>query len=142
VVSPRSSAAKMSAPVSGLLLMSTIDITWTYTTSNEFYVRINVRFYVHSPSSRLPHPLPANDQFFKHLGKLSRKSDTALAVRYALGRWEALLRYLDDGGIEIDNNAAYAASGIGGVMPRAGLCRVEAVWMPHTACSSLAMRHK
>jgi len=27
------------------------------------------------------------------LGKLSRKSDTALAVRYALGRWEALLRY-------------------------------------------------
>jgi transposase len=40
------------------------------------------------------------------LGKLSRKSDTALAVRYALGRWEALLRYCDDGGLEIDNNAA------------------------------------
>ena len=40
------------------------------------------------------------------LGKLSRKSDTALAVRYALGRWEALLRYVDDGGIEIDNNVA------------------------------------
>ena len=38
--------------------------------------------------------------------KLSRKSDTALAVRYALGRWEALLRYVDDGRIEIDNNAA------------------------------------
>jgi hypothetical protein len=43
------------------------------------------------------------------LGKLSRKSDTALAVRYALGRWEALLRYVDDGGIEIDNNAAERA---------------------------------
>jgi transposase len=43
------------------------------------------------------------------LGKLSRKSDTALAVRYALGRWEALLRYLGDGGIEIDNNAAERA---------------------------------
>ena len=43
------------------------------------------------------------------LGKLSRKSDTALAVRYALGRWGALLRYLDDGGIEIDNNAAERA---------------------------------
>src|SRR6266404_5571363 len=43
------------------------------------------------------------------LGKLSRKSDTALAVRYALGRWEALLRYLDDGSIEIDNNAAERA---------------------------------
>jgi hypothetical protein len=40
------------------------------------------------------------------LGKLSRKSDTALAVRYALGRWEALMRYCDDGRIEIDNNAA------------------------------------
>ena len=40
------------------------------------------------------------------LGKLSRKSDTALAVRYALSRWEALLRYVDDGRIEIDNNAA------------------------------------
>ena len=39
-------------------------------------------------------------------GKLSRKSDTALAVRYALSRWEALLRYVDDGRIEIDNNAA------------------------------------
>lgn len=43
------------------------------------------------------------------LVKLSRKSDTALAVRYALGRWEALLRYLDDGRIEIDNNAAERA---------------------------------
>jgi len=40
------------------------------------------------------------------LGKLSRKSDTALAVRYALSRWNALLRYVDDGRIEIDNNAA------------------------------------
>jgi len=35
------------------------------------------------------------------LGKLSRKSDTAMAVRYALSRWDALLRYVDDGGIEI-----------------------------------------
>jgi hypothetical protein len=43
------------------------------------------------------------------LCKLSRKSDTALAVRYALGRWEALVRYVDDGRIEIDNNAAQRA---------------------------------
>src|SRR6202161_4098571 len=43
------------------------------------------------------------------LNKLSRKSDTAIAVRYALGRWEALLRYCDDGKIEIDNNAAERA---------------------------------
>jgi len=43
------------------------------------------------------------------LSKLSRKSDTAAAVRYALGRWEALLRYADDGRLEIDNNAAERA---------------------------------
>jgi hypothetical protein len=43
------------------------------------------------------------------LGKLSRKSDTAMAVRYALGRWEALMRFCGDGGIEIDNNAAERA---------------------------------
>ena len=30
-------------------------------------------------------------------------------VRYARGRWEALLRYVDDGRIEIDNNAAERA---------------------------------
>jgi transposase len=40
------------------------------------------------------------------LGKLSRKSNTALAVRYTLSRWDALLRYVNDGRIEIDNNAA------------------------------------
>jgi len=32
-----------------------------------------------------------------------------VAVRYALGRWEALLRFCNDGGIEIDNNAAERA---------------------------------
>jgi len=40
------------------------------------------------------------------LTKLSRKSDTTTAVKYALGRWEALTRYADDGHLEIDNNAA------------------------------------
>jgi len=58
------------------------------------------------------------------LGKLSRKSDTTRAIRYALGRWDALMRYCDDGHLEIDNNAAYAASGIGRIMPRTGLCRI------------------
>jgi len=43
------------------------------------------------------------------LVKLSKKSDTAVAVRYALGRWESLLRYCDDGHLEIDNNAAERA---------------------------------
>ena len=40
------------------------------------------------------------------LSKLSRKSETTAAIRYALVRWDALLRYVDDGHIEIDNNAA------------------------------------
>jgi transposase len=40
------------------------------------------------------------------LGRLSKKSDTALAVRYALSRWEALVRYCSDGLLEMDNNAA------------------------------------
>ncbi len=43
------------------------------------------------------------------LPKLSRKSDTTAAIRYALSRWDALLRYCDDGRIEIDNNAAERA---------------------------------
>jgi transposase len=45
----------------------------------------------------------------KMLTRLSRKSDTALAIRYALARWRALTRYLDDGMIEIDNSAAERA---------------------------------
>jgi hypothetical protein len=40
------------------------------------------------------------------LPKLSAKTDLAKAMRYALGRWEALALYLHDGHIEIDNNAA------------------------------------
>ena len=37
---------------------------------------------------------------------LSRKSPTADAIRYALNQWQALTRYLEDGAVEIDNNAA------------------------------------
>jgi transposase len=43
------------------------------------------------------------------LPKLSQKSDTTAAVKYALGRWEALTRYTEDGQLEIDNNAAERA---------------------------------
>jgi hypothetical protein len=43
------------------------------------------------------------------LAKLSRKSDTAAAIRYASSRWQALTRYVDDGQLEIDNNAAERA---------------------------------
>jgi hypothetical protein len=35
------------------------------------------------------------------LAAVSRKSELAAAIRYALGRWRALLRYCEDGRIEI-----------------------------------------
>jgi len=40
------------------------------------------------------------------LAKLSKKSELAKAIGYVLTRWPALTRYRDNGGIEIDNNAA------------------------------------
>lgn len=43
------------------------------------------------------------------LRKLSQKSALAEAIRYALARWDALVRYTTDGRIEIDNNAAERA---------------------------------
>lgn len=43
------------------------------------------------------------------LTTLSKKSELALAIRYALSRWAALTRYRDDGRLEIDNNAAERA---------------------------------
>jgi transposase len=45
----------------------------------------------------------------KTLRSLSTKSDTAGAIRYALSHWRALTRYVDDGLLEIDNNAAERA---------------------------------
>ena len=44
-----------------------------------------------------------------NLGKLSKKSEAAAAIRYALGRWHALTRYCENGGLEIDNNSAERA---------------------------------
>lgn len=43
------------------------------------------------------------------LQQLSQKSALAEAIRYALVRWRALTRYVEDGRIEIDNNAAERA---------------------------------
>ena len=45
----------------------------------------------------------------EQLATLSRKSATADAIGYAMNQWTALTRYLDDGRIEIDNNAAERA---------------------------------
>lgn len=43
------------------------------------------------------------------LGRVSAKSDIAQAIGYSLARWKALTRYVDDGRLEIDNNAAERA---------------------------------
>ena len=45
----------------------------------------------------------------KSLRQLSPKSETAAAIRYALSRWRALVRYVDDGLLEVDNNPAERA---------------------------------
>jgi len=47
--------------------------------------------------------------FSATLAKLSKKSELAAAIRYALSRWPALMRYRDNGRVEIDNNAAERA---------------------------------
>src|SRR5580700_1731537 len=43
------------------------------------------------------------------MAKLSRKSDVAIAIHYALERWVALMLFSDDGRVEMDNNAAERA---------------------------------
>ncbi len=43
------------------------------------------------------------------MAKLSRKSDVAVAIHYALERWTALLLFCGDGRVEMDNNAAERA---------------------------------
>ena len=47
-----------------------------------------------------------NGWFKESLAKLSKKSDVTGAIHYALGRWTQLLRYVNDGHLEIDNNTA------------------------------------
>lgn len=41
--------------------------------------------------------------------KLSKKSALAGAIGYTLSRWSSLMRYCEDGQVEIDNNAAERA---------------------------------
>ena len=49
-------------------------------------------------------------EWLRHtLSRLSKKSELAKAIGYVLSRWTALTRYISDGRIEIDNNAAERA---------------------------------
>src|SRR5581483_10713039 len=43
------------------------------------------------------------------MSEVSRKSELAKAIHYALERWAALLVFVDDGRVEMDNNAAERA---------------------------------
>jgi transposase len=54
----------------------------------------------------LPRLLDFKQWMDKTLAATSTKSDLAKAILYASRRWNALVRYADDGRIEIDNNAA------------------------------------
>ena len=45
----------------------------------------------------------------KTVTALSKKSELAKAIRYALSNWVALTRYCEDGRLEVDNNAAERA---------------------------------
>jgi transposase len=47
--------------------------------------------------------------FAKSCTTLSRKSELAKAIHYALERWAALMVFIDDGRVEMDNNAAERA---------------------------------
>jgi transposase len=47
--------------------------------------------------------------FIETRRELSKKSELAGAINYALSRWQALTRYCEDGRIEIDNNSAERA---------------------------------
>jgi transposase len=47
--------------------------------------------------------------FEERLKTLSAKSPTAEAIRYGLNHWEGLLRFLDDGRIELDTNSVERA---------------------------------
>jgi len=56
---------------------------------------------------------PFSGQLFVFRGKagdrVSKKSELAKAIRYALSNWAALTRYGEDGRLEIDNNTAERA---------------------------------
>jgi transposase len=52
----------------------------------------------------LPHVLALKDALEKQLGRVSKKSPIAAAIRYALNHWQGLIRFIDDGRIDLDSN--------------------------------------
>lgn len=45
-----------------------------------------------------------HDWLTQYRGKVPEGSATAKAIDYSLRRWQALIRFLDNGGLPIDNN--------------------------------------
>ena len=63
------------------------------------------------PAAPLPRPILADLKAFLDatVAKISGKSSLAGAIRYATSRWAALTRFVDDGRLEMTNNAAKRA---------------------------------
>ena len=51
-----------------------------------------------------PHVTALKSFLEKQLTRVSRKSPIAEAIRYALNHWQGLIRFLDDGRIDLDSN--------------------------------------
>ena len=64
-----------------------------------------------------PFVLDLRTWFQQQLSRVSGKSLVAEAIRYALNHWEGLIRFLDDGRIELDTNVAERS-----IRPIAMLC--------------------
>jgi transposase len=92
-------------------------------TTTEALARIGALYAIEEEIRGKPAPLrltirqararPLLDDLRKWMEKMLRsfspKSETAGAIRYALSRWRALTRYIDDARLEIDNSAAERA---------------------------------
>jgi len=52
----------------------------------------------------LPHVNAFKSFLERELGRVSRKSPVAEAIRYGLNHWDGLARFLDDGRIDLDSN--------------------------------------
>ena len=76
--------------------------------------RIEQEIRGHSPQERLsarqqyavPKLCAFRSWMLEKLSQVENKSEIADALRYSLKNWEALVRYTEDGQLEIDNNAA------------------------------------
>jgi hypothetical protein len=68
------------------------------------------------------------------LGLISQKSKLAEAIRYALVRWDGLIRFVDDGRIEIDSNVVERANPAFGIdAQKCAVCWLGSRWRasPH-----------